>query len=277
MRPPFPYYGGKMTIADRIVAVLPEHGHYVEPFAGSLAVLLAKPPARMETVNDLDDLIVTFWQVLRDRPDELAQACALTPHSRTEHARALDIPPDLDDVEKARRVWVRLTQGRSGAMRPTGWRNYQDPGGSVTSMPGYLAGYVDRMPPAARRLACVSLECRDALDVITTYGKHRGVLLYCDPPYPYSTRGGSHYRHEMGKREQHEQLAEALNACTAAVVLSGYRSQLYDRLYAGWHTHEISAFTGNGGDRRAGTRVEVLWSNRPLRAQTALDLAEVTA
>jgi DNA adenine methylase len=47
--PPISYYGGKTRLADRIVAQLPAHEHYVETFAGSLAVLLAKVPARMET------------------------------------------------------------------------------------------------------------------------------------------------------------------------------------------------------------------------------------
>ena len=84
LRPPFAYYGGKTKLAPAIAALLPEHGHYVEPFAGSLAVLLAKPPSRMETVNDLDGALVNFWRVLRDRPLELARACALTPHSRAE-------------------------------------------------------------------------------------------------------------------------------------------------------------------------------------------------
>jgi len=51
--PPFTYFGGKTRLAEKIVATFPAHGHYVEPFAGSLAVLLAKPRSRMETVNDI--------------------------------------------------------------------------------------------------------------------------------------------------------------------------------------------------------------------------------
>ena len=73
---PFPYFGGKTSHAARIASLLPDHGHYVEPFAGSLAVLLAKPRSRMETVNDLDGDLMTFWRVLRDQPEELARACA---------------------------------------------------------------------------------------------------------------------------------------------------------------------------------------------------------
>ena len=79
MKPPLAYYGGKTSIAGRIVSLLPEHGHYVEPFAGSPAVLLAKPPSRMETVNDIDRDLMLFWRVLRDRPADLERACLLTP------------------------------------------------------------------------------------------------------------------------------------------------------------------------------------------------------
>src|SRR5436305_8185500 len=112
MRPPFAYYGGKTTLADAIIDVLPQHEHYVEPFAGSLAVLLAKPRSRMETVNDLDGDIMTFWRVLRDRPEDLARVCSLTPHSRLEHATAQDedLAGVTDELERARRVWVLLTQ-----------------------------------------------------------------------------------------------------------------------------------------------------------------------
>jgi len=275
--PPFAYFGGKTRLAERIIGLLPAHKHYVEPFAGSLAVLLAKPRAEMETVNDLDQDLMTFWRVLRDRPEDLALHMALTPHSRAEHQAAYDLA-DLDELERARRVWVLLSQGRGGSMRRTGWRFYRDPKAITYSFPEYLAAYANRVPPAAERLAGVSLECRNALELVADYGQHPGVLLYCDPPYLGSTRS-AHYRHEMTRDDQHRQLAAALTACKSAVVLSGYHSPLYEDLYDGWHRAELKAWTGNGlrngATKTDGDRTEVLWSNRPFPAED-LGLFEVS-
>lgn len=259
--PPFAYYGGKTTLAARIVALLPEHRHYVEPFAGSLAVLLAKPPSKLETVNDIDQDLMLFWRVCRDRFEDLARVAALTPHSRAEHVAARDFDV-VDELERARRVWVLLSQGRTGTLRTTGWRFYADPAGTSTPMPGYLAGYVGRIPAGAWRLRQVSLECRPALDVIEDYGRHPEVLIYADPPYVGTTRAVG-YRHEMGAADDHRDLAAALQRCRATVVLSGYHSPLYDELYADWHRIEMSSGTGQAGAYEA--RTEVLWSNRPLR------------
>lgn len=273
--PPFAYYGGKTSIADRIVSLLPEHRHYVEPFAGSLAVLLAKPRAQFETVNDLDEQIVTFWRVLRDRGPELATVCALTPHSRTEHALSFDLDVD-DELEHARRVWVRLSQGRGGMLRRTGWRFYRDAARRTGSMPWTLNAYVERMLDATERLAGVSLECRPALRLIEDYGQHENVLLYVDPPYLGSVRGpGRQYQHELRGDDEHRELADALHACRAAVVLSGYPSPLYDDLYRGWDRVEIPAYTGQAGSAgRHGSRTEVLWCNRPMRQEQTLTFGE---
>lgn len=267
MKPPFAYYGGKTNLAERIVDLLPDHAHYVEPFAGSLAVLLAKPRSEMETVNDLDGDLMTFWRVLRDRPEDLTRVTALTPHSRAEHADAYDLGV-ADDLERARRVWVVLSQGRGSTLRKTGWRFYRDPAGSSLSFPGYLEAYSSRILPAAERLAGVSLEARDALEVIRDYGKHPNVLLYVDPPYLRSSRKSSNYRHEMGGAEQHEDLLDALAECEASVVLSGYDSPLYARKLDNWSRVELAAWTGNGIRNGAtkvdGDRTEVLWANRPI-------------
>lgn len=269
MKPPVPYFGGKMNVAPQIVAMFPAHSHYVEPYCGSLSVLFAKPQSPHETVNDLDAALVTFWRVLRERPEELARAAALTPHSRIEYDASLNLDA-TDELELARQVFVKLTQGRSGRLKRTGWRHYVNPAGCSASMPRYLEAYVDRMAPAVERLKHVTLECQPALDIIARYGVEPDVLLYVDPPYVGTTRGWDNaYRHEMRDDDSHRDLAAALHAARAAVVISGYPSDLYDReLYAGWDRHTIATSTGQGGKWDA--RTEVLWSNRPLGIQPAL-------
>lgn len=276
MKPPFPYYGGKQLLAERIVSLLPAHEHYVEPYAGSLAVLLAKPRATFETVNDLDGRLVNFWRMLRERPDDLARVCALTPHSRAEHAGVLDAADGEvpDDLEQARRTFVLLTQGQSGGTsRRTGWRYFANPVGSTFSMPQYLEAYLGRFAGVAGRLAGVSLECRPAVEVITRYGRHPGALVFADPPYVLSARKSVGYRCEMAD-DDHREMAAALRGCAGTVVLCGYASELYDgELFPDWHRVEFAAGTGNGGQWR--DRTEVLWSNRPLPQQADLFGGEV--
>lgn len=269
LKPPFTYFGGKTAIAERIVALLPDHKHYVEPFAGSLAVLLAKAPSPMETVNDLNGDLMNFWHVLRDRPADLERVCALTPHSRAEHLLACEAA--TDDLERARRTWVRITQSRTGTLRAvsTGWRFYVRPAGTLPT-PGYLEGYVARMASVAERLHNVSLECRPALDLVTTAAAEPRCLLYLDPPYLGSTRNGTNYGHEMESEQDHRDLAAALSGAQASVVLSGYASPLYEGLYDGWYRAEIHTRTGQTD--RCDERTEVVWSNRPFPQGHLFDL-----
>ncbi|WP_079634056.1 DNA adenine methylase [Mycobacteroides abscessus] len=262
------YFGGKTTLGPQIAALLPSHDHYVEPYAGSLAVLLAKSPAPKETVNDLDHRLMTFWRVLRSRPEELARVCALTPHSRAEYliSQSIDVDSIDDELEAARIVWVCITQGRIGTLRKTGWRYYINPSGTSSGMPGYLAGYVDRMAAAAERLSNVSLECVPAIEVIKKYGKFPDSCLYVDPPYLGSTRSTtSGYATEMTEDVEHAELLAAVIECKSSVVLSGYASELYDTALAGWWRREIPTRTGQGGGNQA--RTEVIWSNRSLSEQ----------
>ncbi len=74
---PFPYFGGKRRAAALIWDALGDVGGYVEPFAGSAAVLLARPPfagRRVETLNDADGWLVNAWRAIQLAPDEVAAA-----------------------------------------------------------------------------------------------------------------------------------------------------------------------------------------------------------
>lgn len=78
------YPGGKWSYANWIASHLPEHIFYLEPFFGSGAVFFNKQPAKYETINDIDGLVVNFFKACRDYPDELARAVNLTPFARQE-------------------------------------------------------------------------------------------------------------------------------------------------------------------------------------------------
>lgn len=65
LKAPFPWFGGKSRVAPDVWARFGDTPNYVEPFAGSMAVLLGRPAnhaAKIETVNDLDGFIANFWR-----------------------------------------------------------------------------------------------------------------------------------------------------------------------------------------------------------------------
>lgn len=107
---------------------------------------------------------------------------------------------------------------------------------------------------AAERLRGVQIECQPAVELIRRYNNPK-VLIYCDPPYVLGTRHGKQYRCEMEDND-HEELLSALKAHKGPVVLSGYRSDLYDRELADWYVDEVSSRTQVGAEK-----TEVLWMN----------------
>jgi len=75
LKAPFPWFGGKRRVADKVWAALGDVDQYVEPFAGSLAVLLGRPAwheGTCETVNDADQFLANFWRALEHDPDAVA-------------------------------------------------------------------------------------------------------------------------------------------------------------------------------------------------------------
>lgn len=79
MKAPFPYFGGKSTVAHNVWQALGQPKHYIEPFFGSGAVLLNRPgydPAtHVETVNDKDGFIANVWRSIQFSPEETAKWC----------------------------------------------------------------------------------------------------------------------------------------------------------------------------------------------------------
>lgn len=272
MKPPFPYYGSKGRLASRIVDLMPRHRVYVEPFAGSAAVLFAKAPAPVEIVNDLDRNVITFFRVLRTREADLARALRLTPYSREEYAAADLADETIDDLERARRFFVRATQGHNaaGSGGRAGWSNgirAKHTDATATT------NIVDRLFTLADRLRTVVIEHRDATELITAHDSP-DTVFYLDPPYLSETRrSGRDYAHEADSEAFHRELAAALRSVRGTVLLSGYPSVLYKELYADWDRIEVSVHRATTNTRgRSGVErgTEVVWSNQPLGRQHSL-------
>jgi DNA adenine methylase len=98
----FGWYGGKFSHLNWLLPMLPTCHHYCEPFAGSAAVLLNRPPSPVETYNDIDGEVANFFRVLRDQKDELIEKIGLTPFSREEFYYSVSKNPErVDSAEVA--------------------------------------------------------------------------------------------------------------------------------------------------------------------------------
>lgn len=256
-RPVLRYFGGKWVLAPWIIANLPPHDIYVEPFGGAASVLIRKAPVYHEVYNDLNGEIVNVFRVLRNKvlAVELERALRLTPFARSEYDESFLETPD--PVEGARRTIIRSFMGFGGNSvsggAKTGFRSISLTTARGTTPPTEWVSYWDAVPTFHERLSAVAVENRDALELMGIHDSPEA-LFFVDPPYVHDTRNEKHgYRFEMTDAD-HGRLMDQLAGMKGMVVLSGYASPLYERL--GWHTVKRNTFADG-----ANARTEVLWLN----------------
>jgi DNA adenine methylase len=236
----------------------------VDLFTGTAAFALGLPyrPEHL-VINDLHEDVVGFYQVLREQPEALARLVSLTPWARVEYLRVVGPRGVLvrtgRPVEDARRFLVATWQAQ-GALQGqrSGWRHK---GRTVYGAADTVETWLQlpaRLLAVAEALRGAEIECRPALDLIRRYTTPE-TLLYADPPYvrqrTVNGRRRSLYRHEMTD-DDHAALLEALKAHPGPVLLSGYRSELYDAALPHWR--RVDRETKAQGGR---ARVESLWLN----------------
>lgn len=100
-----------------------------------------------------------------------------------------------------------------------------------------------------------TIQHRDAFEFLRTHEFRDDHLLYVDPPYlPRTRHRAKVYRHDMSEAD-HVRLLNTLGPLPCAVMISGYPSDLYDRMLSGWRRTEFQAGS------QAGVRREVVWHN----------------
>ena len=258
------YPGSKWSIADWIIQFFPEHHSYVEPFFGSGAVLFNKPRSNIETVNDLDDNVINLFEWIKKDPEKLAHEIYYTPYARKVYDDAFASVPE-NSLQKAVNFYIRLNMGHGFRTNGenVGWKN--DVQGRERAYASQNWSHLpEKIMQAAERLRGVQIENRPALDVIQRFN-YKNVLVYLDPPYMPDVRHGKQYRHEMYEEKSHRRLLEAAREHKGPVLISGYETELYNDMLAGWHREETTCYS-----QVCSKKKEILWMNFEPAVQMSL-------
>lgn len=289
-----PWFGAKRTLAPTIVEQLGPHTAYFEPFCGSMAVLLAKPPTKYETVNDLHGDLTNLARVLQD------EHMAVELYARL--ARTLFVDGILEEAvhrineesttitspERAYWYFIASWMARNGTAGT--WRtNYQlavrytGTGGAPTTR---WANAVASIPAWHHRLRNVVILRRDAFSILNRFEDLPTTAIYADPPYILETRTArsnaqdAHYMHEFrnqaapdGTPDDHTRLAEALHEYRRArIVVSYYDHPRVRELYADWAVltcyRQKNLARANGKSLQPDEAQEILLVNGPLNLST---------
>lgn len=265
---PLKWHGGKAYLASRIVAMMPHHLHYVEPFAGGLSVLLAKDPEGVsEVANDINLELTNFWETLQGKDSfaEFIETVRATPFSEVEFCNAMDrndSPRVRPNVEAAIQFFVCCRQslaGRMDAFAPLS-RNRVRRG--MNEQASAWLNCIDGLPQVYERLRRVVIMGRNAARVIKSQDGPL-TLFYLDPPYLHETRSTTgEYAHEM-TAEHHKELLILLNSIEGKFMLSGYHSPMYDEwaFQSNFKCVEFDLPNNAAGGKEKQRKTECVWMN----------------
>lgn len=212
IKSPYPFFGGKSRVASVIWSGLGNVSNYVEPFGGSLAVLLANPsPAKIETVNDIDCFISNFWRAVSKDPEGVAKYADYPVHETELHARhrwlieaatddfklKMNTDPDFYDLKIAGYwVWGMGASVGNNWLQPKGLNAsplLSSAGGGIHGLSLPVLDWFKKLQERTKR---VRVCCGDWKKLITpsiTYG-NKGLTqkditaVFLDPPYDFNSR-----------------------------------------------------------------------------------------
>jgi DNA adenine methylase len=277
---PIKRHGGKRYLADKIIDLMPPRVknpnapalddpgwvHYVEPYFGGGAVLLAQDPEGIgEVVNDIDYDLTNFFAVLRSEelfPKFQRQAESMPCSSMEFDIAETTLRESECAVAKAVAFFVRNRQSRQALGKDFATLAKTRTRRGMNELPSAWLGAIEGLPEIHARLQRVVILNDDAMKVIRQQDGPR-TLFYLDPPYCHSTRTVTDaYQHEMTEMD-HRALLELIGSIEGRFLLSGYRSALYDEFanHFEWRRvdFEIDNKAGSGDTKRK--MVESVWMN----------------
>lgn len=289
LKAPFAYFGGKSSVADLVWDALGDPKHYIEPFCGSAAVLLARPnwnpKEDIETINDADGHVCNCWRALQAAPDEVAKwcdwpvnHCDLSARRKrlVEHGGKLKDTLIADDSYFDAKlagywIWCASCWIGSGMTSPNQIPHVSDGGQGVHALgqiphvsdgghgvqEPYNTNIYEWFRRLSERLRYVRVVCGDWTrlcggnwqDIMGTAG------VYFDPPYDMHLRDDGIYDHDsVGLSERvRAWCLERGTRPSYRIVLSGYEGEHNELERHGWRVKcwKAQGGYGNLGDENS--------------------------
>jgi len=257
---------------------MPKHLHYVEPYGGGLAALLAKNPydprhqwggklpgqGISEVVNDLNQHLMNFWKVMQGEGSfkafqRIVEAIPFSQPHWKEAAMHM-VPRKELDVHAAVAFFVRCRQSRAGGFKTFAPLTRNRTRRGMNEQASAWLNSIEGLADVHGRLKRVVVLCDDAVRIIRQQDGER-TLFYLDPPYVHSTRSASDaYQYEMDE-SAHDELLATIRQCQGRVMLSGYPNKLYDRILCDWNRCDRRIDNKVSGARSKRIMTESLWFN----------------
>lgn len=219
---PFRYAGGKYYARKLILEKIPEHTHYIEPFAGGASIFFCKDKVENNTLNDIDLELINTYRIIRDYPNELIELLKRRPVTQSRIPASLTnsvaigepMPATKElhtffkyhfhpqnELERAMRWFYLNRTSYSGIMN---FQNmYWGYGDKYSMQPKNWARNILRTSEKLQNVVLTSLDFEEVID-----NAPDGSLLFVDPPY-FNADQDKFYQHFFA-REDHLRLVECV-------------------------------------------------------------------
>lgn len=291
MYKPFSIIGGKHLITKRLVNIVNiyNYDYYIEPYVGSGTLFFYSSFLNVNKktkviINDYNNTITNFYKVLQTKPKELTHLLKYQIYSRSAFLEAVNNlnNPSLSELERAKNFYIfirgKLPQGELSKKNQTFKLRIKD------ATLHNLHTHIDRFDIFHRILHNVVIENKDAISLMDYWiniindrknkdsdkKKKYSILIYLDPPYLMSECNTKHIYNgdSFDSDVYHEKLLNFINRYknhdNIHILLSGYKSTLYDTYLKDWHIkkYKVPVSTSSHKQNKAMRYVtEYLWGN----------------
>ena len=229
--------GGKFHLAKRIIAMMPPHDRFIEPFAGGCAVLFRKPPINDEIINDKNPGVAHAYLFMKNATDEQLNAVKKLDWTASKNTfEKIKGSDPTDDVGKFHKFTYLLINsfGYKGAAA----------GYNCGPHDGSRATIANRTHAIRERLKNTQIFNKDYKEIIAKYDSPNA-LFYIDPPYPGTTASGDWKEQKISwTTDNLHELKSLLSHIKGKFILSLNNTKEHRDLFSGFnivkaHTQRI--------------------------------------